>query len=73
MEYFSGGEGSLMTDENACAIASDRESYPNLSRAYLCYCRSITMRGEVRFENVMGPRLEKLMWYDSSHEQLLTV
>jgi hypothetical protein len=39
----------------------------------LCYCRSITMRGEVRFENVMGPRLEKLMWYDSSHEQLLTV
>mmetsp|Transcript_6688 Transcript_6688/g.12247 ORF Transcript_6688/g.12247 Transcript_6688/m.12247 type:complete len:104 (+) Transcript_6688:686-997(+) len=62
MEYFSGGESSLMTHEIDCAIASDRESYPNnLSKAYLCYCRSITPRKEVRFENVMGPRLEKLM------------
>ena len=49
-----------MTDHIALVIANDRESYPNLSRASLTYCKNLTSSAQYEFQRVMGPRLEKL-------------
>jgi hypothetical protein len=61
MESFAIGESSILTNENACVIASDQESYPNLSRAsLLSSCCYLLGGGEMLFMKALGPRLEKL-------------
>ena len=65
MEYFaSGKDNDIVTDDIVSLMANDIMSYPNLSRvSFGKRCLNLSMRGAIRFEIFMGPRLEKMSSY----------
>jgi hypothetical protein len=61
MEFFSGWNSNMVTDDFLLEIASNRISYPNLARANIEGCQNVTSKGEGEFLADLGPRIEKVV------------